>query len=606
MPSNINPYNIDGTFPVANQDNPSQGFRDNFTNIKNNFLFAENEISDLQSKAVLTSALSGQSINNNMNGTQLNGPQLTAWTQSITDLGDIATTAVLDFSMANFQKLTIYQFATNINLQFINWPATTGQGAQGYGVMRIWLTTTVPYQTVTLPASVNIANASLPYYQNNVLTFDVPNQYIFDISSIDGGANYMIQELTRNRAWFVDPDFYYNPTVAPSLFVGYGNLLPIAQTVETSAADAISAFGSLSSYQSAQNFGGAFGNGDGAAAGGSSVNTPGFGVNVSRSYVDSTLGTVIKGVNSNDALGYFNTSMAAGSPGDFGNTSLPEAGTMRMYATSSLPTYVTSLPDGYGGVMENYSPGGNIQFWTKQDYGILGANTLGTIGWPRSDSVNQSGNGGVLGLAATIENDQSFKTWGATARNYAFSNLSMITGNITVNVSPYISTVILDSTNGATVSKANLLLAPGVALHDGQELNISTNCAITTLSIVPYTGNVVVPVNKYAVAAGLDGSTITYYFDNSGGVFSTGGYFQASGFASVAGFNGTFGPIISYDTLSANVAGTVTGYDESGGVVSSTTNFNGNTKIAANITSATAGSSIKLMYVATQNKWYRV
>ena len=46
MASNINPYNIDGTFPIANQDNPSQGFRDNFTNIKNNFVFAQNELDD--------------------------------------------------------------------------------------------------------------------------------------------------------------------------------------------------------------------------------------------------------------------------------------------------------------------------------------------------------------------------------------------------------------------------------------------------------------------------------------------------------------------------------------------------------------------------------
>ena len=34
MASNINPNNIDGTYPVAGQDNDSQGFRTNFTNIK--------------------------------------------------------------------------------------------------------------------------------------------------------------------------------------------------------------------------------------------------------------------------------------------------------------------------------------------------------------------------------------------------------------------------------------------------------------------------------------------------------------------------------------------------------------------------------------------
>ena len=64
MASNINPYNIDGNFPLAGQDNPSQGFRDNFTNTKNNFLYAQSEITDLQEKAILIQPLNGQSLNN--------------------------------------------------------------------------------------------------------------------------------------------------------------------------------------------------------------------------------------------------------------------------------------------------------------------------------------------------------------------------------------------------------------------------------------------------------------------------------------------------------------------------------------------------------------
>jgi hypothetical protein len=252
--------------------------------------------------------------------------------------------------------------------------------------------------------------------------------------------------------------------------------------------------------------------------------------------------------------------------------------------------------------MENYSPGGNIQIMTKQDYGILGAKTLGYAGWPRSDSVNYSGNGGVLGLAMSIENDQSVKTWAATAKNYQFANLSAIVGNITVNVSPYISTVILDSTHGATVSTANLRLGPSLALNDGQELNIISNCAVSTLSIVPFTGNVTVPVNKIAEAVGLNGSTVTYYFDNSGGVFKTGGYITASGFEVQTSFNGIF-PITSYDAFSANVNSSATGEDV--GQITGSTSFSGNNSIVMSPTSLTAGSSTKFIYVAPQSKWYR-
>jgi hypothetical protein len=48
MTSKINATNIDITYPVAGQDNDTQGFRTNFTNIKSNFITAAGEISALQ------------------------------------------------------------------------------------------------------------------------------------------------------------------------------------------------------------------------------------------------------------------------------------------------------------------------------------------------------------------------------------------------------------------------------------------------------------------------------------------------------------------------------------------------------------------------------
>jgi len=48
MASNINPVNIDITYPIAGQDNDTKGFRDNFTSIKNNFSTAAKEITAIQ------------------------------------------------------------------------------------------------------------------------------------------------------------------------------------------------------------------------------------------------------------------------------------------------------------------------------------------------------------------------------------------------------------------------------------------------------------------------------------------------------------------------------------------------------------------------------
>ena len=39
MASSLSPSSIDATFPVAGQDNDSQGFRDNFNQIKTDLYF---------------------------------------------------------------------------------------------------------------------------------------------------------------------------------------------------------------------------------------------------------------------------------------------------------------------------------------------------------------------------------------------------------------------------------------------------------------------------------------------------------------------------------------------------------------------------------------
>ena len=63
MASNIVPGNIDATYPKAGQDNSSQGFRDNFNSIKDNFTEAKTEIEALQTNKASLNASSN--FNNN-------------------------------------------------------------------------------------------------------------------------------------------------------------------------------------------------------------------------------------------------------------------------------------------------------------------------------------------------------------------------------------------------------------------------------------------------------------------------------------------------------------------------------------------------------------
>ena len=134
--SNINPNNIDGTFPIAGQDNSSQGFRDNFTNIRNNFSYAQSEISDLQAKAITTSALSGGTLTNNMGYNQLQNAQLFSPSYTFLNLGTPASgaTVTLDYSQGSVQKYTTNGSNT---IAFTNWPPT-GQ----FGRMILWVNVT--------------------------------------------------------------------------------------------------------------------------------------------------------------------------------------------------------------------------------------------------------------------------------------------------------------------------------------------------------------------------------------------------------------------------------------------------------------------------------
>ena len=108
MTSQINPENIDASYPVAGQPNNTQGFRDNFTAIQTNFQAAENEINDLQSKAVLKAALTGTTLDNNMNDALIYAAKIQ----------DFSATVVYIAATAGSIALTVL---TDVPLIFVSW-----------------------------------------------------------------------------------------------------------------------------------------------------------------------------------------------------------------------------------------------------------------------------------------------------------------------------------------------------------------------------------------------------------------------------------------------------------------------------------------------------
>lgn len=197
MASLINPNNIDTAYPVAGQDNSTQGFRTNFTNIKQNFEYAEQEINALQTNSAVINGA------NNFNDNTIYAAKLQ----------DIAYTKVTDPAAAgsmvlNFASAQYYSLVTNgsVSVTFSNWP-TAGSSSVGY--MRLQVEVISTAHTLTIAADNTGGGAALinasqlqGYIATNAytgtITFPAVGYYDFEFTCSDGGAEVTVQQLSHN------------------------------------------------------------------------------------------------------------------------------------------------------------------------------------------------------------------------------------------------------------------------------------------------------------------------------------------------------------------------------------------------------------------------
>ena len=120
--SQINTNGINTNYPVPGQNNSSQGFRDNFSQIRTNLNTAANEITDLQNKAVLKSALNDIILNNDMGNTLISNASTRGFRATTYNLGNaISGTTLVDVNRADTQYGTI---TADTWLQFGGWAPT--------------------------------------------------------------------------------------------------------------------------------------------------------------------------------------------------------------------------------------------------------------------------------------------------------------------------------------------------------------------------------------------------------------------------------------------------------------------------------------------------
>jgi hypothetical protein len=186
MASDIVPGNIDGTFPIAGQDNSSQGFRDNFTAIKNNFTEAKSEIEDLQANKASLNATSNFA-DNTVSRAVFKDTALTVY-----DHGTVASgTLTLNHENGHYHKVIL---TGDIDLAYSNLPAA---GTVGRFLLQVTYSGTPRTITVTTATklSTDITGVDGSSRQITVPTTGV---YIYELFTPDAGTNVFMHQLGQN------------------------------------------------------------------------------------------------------------------------------------------------------------------------------------------------------------------------------------------------------------------------------------------------------------------------------------------------------------------------------------------------------------------------
>ena len=192
MASGIITTNIDTAYPVAGQDNDSQGFRDNFTNIKTALDTAKTEISDLESKAILKSALSGESLNNDGAGSVLEDFELKDISETRIAKGTTSGTVTFDYEAGPYQTLTT---SGAVTFAFTNFPA-----AGKVGTIRVEINVASVAHTITLPSAVDIGQDQLIGSNGSrVITPDRTGVHVFEFVTDDAGSSVAVIDCLRNN-----------------------------------------------------------------------------------------------------------------------------------------------------------------------------------------------------------------------------------------------------------------------------------------------------------------------------------------------------------------------------------------------------------------------
>lgn len=198
--SQINTNGINVNYPVPGENNSSQGFRDNFSQIRTNLNTAATEITDLQNKAVLKAALDNSVLNNDMANTLISNASTSGFRATTYNLGNaLSGTVLVDVNRADVHYGSV---TGDVQFQFGGWAPTN---TESNVVLRLNIANSLA--NIQLPSQCVSSNNDfgvvlLENYSNisNTATLTAPaNTSIleYNFSTIDCGNTVTVSPTNR-------------------------------------------------------------------------------------------------------------------------------------------------------------------------------------------------------------------------------------------------------------------------------------------------------------------------------------------------------------------------------------------------------------------------
>jgi hypothetical protein len=174
---------IDGAFPVAGQDNNSQGFRDNFSFTQTSLQKVVTVLTDINTNTAKTNVEF-----NDFNGTRLENAEIRNLYGSVAVNGSVSSAIEL-LDVQDSEYFT-YQLGADVVIRFSNWPESNL-----YRKVRIAVTSDGTARDIDFATTSGVikvdSNLTLPL----TLSDDNSINYIFEAWSINGGNTVFVTLL---------------------------------------------------------------------------------------------------------------------------------------------------------------------------------------------------------------------------------------------------------------------------------------------------------------------------------------------------------------------------------------------------------------------------